>query len=177
MARIKDLKKEQREVRSVLRKINKDLKEDCYAGRFKVLQTGRKTYNDQNGWCDKTFINIDEHRLYGVAGHGYHLWYHSDFYITLIDEEHPERNITDCYDIYEIKAGMFSGGKTLGRDLNNFIIESDFWDKWSNPDYARTHWYSGENLRDMLNTNKAWKSVDDAIAAGIGRWSNNKEDE
>ena len=41
MARIKQLKKIQKEVNKIIRSLNKELKEDCFAGRFKVIQSLR----------------------------------------------------------------------------------------------------------------------------------------
>ena len=80
MARIKQLKKDQIQVRKVLRKRNKVLKEDCFAGRFEYRQIGRKDFNDDG-------------------------WYSSIYKIEFRDNEDPSRNKVGYFDKYEIRRG------------------------------------------------------------------------
>ena len=41
MARIKQLKKRQKQINSIIRTINKEVIDDCFAGRFQILQIDR----------------------------------------------------------------------------------------------------------------------------------------
>ena len=78
MARIKQLKKIQKEVNKIIRSLNKELKEDCFAGRFKVLQT----------------LRIDHH----IEDD----YYTSIYRFTFIDTEQPERNVDKWIDTYSM---------------------------------------------------------------------------
>ena len=45
--------------------------------------------------------------------------------------------------------------------MNNFIVRSDFWDKWRDFDYAKDHWYSGNQLTEMINVcGDKWRSAE-----------------
>ena len=128
MARIKSLKKDQREVRSFIRRFNKQLKDDCFSGRFEVKQVNRITKNLYNGWNDKTFISKDDTTFFGLAGHGNHLWYYADYEIEFVDNECPDRNFKKWFSKNDIVSG-FLGNTSMYGIMNDFIAESDFWEK------------------------------------------------
>lgn len=120
LARIRQLKKDQLQVRKLLRQRNKALKEDCFAGRFEYRQVGRKDFNDDG-------------------------WYSSIYKIEFRDNEDPSRNKVGCFDKYEIRRGW-----DFFNMMNDLIIESDFWDKWrSDQEYRNAHWYTGDQLKEM----------------------------
>lgn len=175
MARIKDLKKEQRKVRRVIRKQNKNLKEDCFAGRFQIRQTNRVSQGLYPGWVDKTYISKDG-KDFGVAGHSYHLWYKAAYEIEFIDNEQPERNYKEWFECWDILNYSFLK-QSLWSHLNEFILSSDFWKKWNDPEYARTHWFSGAQLKEKMKNNKNWLNVDMMIASGSSTRWNKKEDQ
>ena len=121
MARIKQLKKIQKEVNKIIRSLNKELKEDCFAGRFKILQS----------------LRIDHH----IEDD----YYTSIYRFTFIDKEHPERNVDKWIDTYS----MFSFKYELLTFANDCIVESDFWNLWHNDqEYRNNHWYSGKQKEE-----------------------------
>ena len=100
MARIRQLKKDQLQVRKELRRRNKALKEDCFAGRLEYRQIGRKDFNDDG-------------------------WYSSIYKIEFRDNEDPSRNKVGCLGKYEIRRGW-----DFLSMMNDLITGSDFWEKW-----------------------------------------------
>ena len=131
MARIKQLKKTQKEVNKIIRGLNKELKEDCFAGRFEYRQIGRKYFNDDD-------------------------WYSSIYKIEFRDNEDPSRNKVGYYNKYDILYGW-----DFFNMMNDLIIESDFWDKWRDFDYAKDHWYSGKQLTEMVKMcGDKWRSAE-----------------
>lgn len=122
MARIKQLKKRQKQINNIIRTINKEVIDDCFAGRFQILQIDR----------------LDRH----AGGDDY---YSSCYGIRLIDHEQPHRNIEKWYNA----DSLFSFRYSLFDDFNNFIVMSDFWDRWCHDqDYRNDHWYSGKQKEE-----------------------------
>ena len=97
-----------RKVRRVIRKINTDLRKDVFGDRFslQIAQSDIRPYDDNSGW-DAYFL------------------------IEFRDKLQPERNyqywFTPHFIIY---SGFFAGGRHVDTDLNDFIIKSDFWEKY-----------------------------------------------
>ncbi|MDO4501383.1 MAG: hypothetical protein Q4B60_08970 [Erysipelotrichaceae bacterium] len=117
MARIKQLKKSQRRVNHVVRSLNKHIKEDCFAGRFIVLQTGRKDFH----WDDD--------------------YYSSNYEFHFMDLEQPERSFKKWFP----GDSLWSLRHNIYEHMNNLIVESDFWNKWHHDqEYRNNHWYSGK---------------------------------
>ena len=128
---IKQLKKDQLQVRKLLRQRNKVLREDCFAGRFEYRQIGRKYFNDDD-------------------------WYSSIYKIEFRDNEDPSRNKVGYYNKYDILYGW-----DFFNMMNDLIIESDFWDKWRNDqDYRNAHWYTGDQLKEMESFGGIEKDID-----------------
>lgn len=97
-----------RKVRRVIRILNKGLREDVFGDRFslRIAQSNIRPYDDNSGW-DAYFL------------------------IEFRDAAQPERNY--CYWFsphFIIYSGMFAGGRHVDSDLNDFIINSDFWEKY-----------------------------------------------
>lgn len=178
---MKKRRKEQLVVRKHIAKINKQLREDKFAGRFEVKQVGRidKIYNNYVNFYPKT-MTIDE-----VGDPEWHVNY---YLIDVIDNEEPERNghfqvrwsktfglvdvvpldkNSDVY--YRHSAG---GLVSIYEILNTFIIESDFDEKWKSLEYAKTHWYSGKELKETLQwLGPNWESAEKLAKAEPQRFA------
>ena len=97
-----------RRVRSVIRHLNKGLREDVFKDRFwlEVENAHIVPYDDNSGW--------DAH-----------------FYIVFHDRDCPNRDYGYWFEPHFIVySGMFAGGRHVDSDLNDFIINSDFWEKY-----------------------------------------------
>ena len=101
-------KKIGRKVKSTVRRINRGLREDVFGDRFwiEVIDRQIKPWSDNSGW--QAYFRIKFH-----------------------DRENPERDFDGWYDLNSvIYSGFFAGGQHMDSDLNNFICESDFWNKY-----------------------------------------------
>ena len=153
----------------MLRKFNKQLREDYFAGRFELKQIGRIDYSQPNFLVYKpNSFTIDEV--------GDPNWLINIYRIELIDNEEPERNcIYRCryskdFGLVDVQAETIDGRRYVSNAglpniqevLNNFIIESDFSEKSKSLEYARTHWYSGAELEKMVQMlGPEWISADE----------------
>ena len=154
---MKTRRKEQLIVRKHIKQINKQLKEDKFAGRFEIRQVNRidKVYNNYVNFHPET-MTIDE-----IGDPEWHVNY---YVIDIIDNEEPERNghytfrwsksfgLVDAVPFDEKSRGYIktNGLVSVYDILNTFIIESDFDKKWKSLEYANTHWYSGDELKEVL---------------------------
>lgn len=155
------------ETRRMVRKINKQLKEDCFAGRFELRLTGRR----QDYQMANYLIYTPE--LYTINEASDPTWSFSYYEAEVKDNEESERNfkiwfklsenfgLIDCStDNWEAASQYFENGgiNSIWTVMNNFIIKSDFWEKWRDLEYQKTHWYSGEELERMMKfCGKAYK--------------------
>ena len=99
-----------RKVRWAIRTLNESLRDDIFGNRFSVAiaDSSIRPYDDNSGW-DAYFL------------------------IEYRDAEYPERNFQYWYEPhFIITSGLLAGGRHVDSDLNKFIIESDFWDKYEN---------------------------------------------
>ena len=97
-----------RKVRRVIRTLNKSMREDVFGDRFslRIAQTNIVPWEDNSGW-------------------------NAHFLIEFRDAAQPERNYFYWFEPhFIIYSGMFAGGRHVDSDLNNFIVESDFWEKY-----------------------------------------------
>ena len=97
-----------RKVRSVIRKLNKSIHEDVFGDRFsiKIVDSHIVPYDDNSGWD-------------------------AQFLIEFRDADYPERNYQYWFSPHFILySGMFAGGRHVDSDLNDFIVNSDFWEKY-----------------------------------------------
>lgn len=172
-------RKEQLKVRKLLRELNKQLKEDYFAGRFEVKQIGRKDFSQP------AYFPVYCPQCYNIEEAGDPQWNWSLYTIELIDNEEPERNCffefrwSDTFKLcdgrpldekackYYRSFGLFK----LGDAMNEFIIQSDFNKKWKYLEYARTHWFSGDELKEHLRINgSCWASADALAEAKPNRF-------
>lgn len=145
-------------VRRLIKKTNKSLFEDCFAGRFEVRLTGNKRdYQTAN-----YFVYTPE--LFTADEASDPTWQYSYYEAEIRDNEEPERNfkiwfkysdsfgLIDCWtDRWEMRSEYFDNSiSSIWSVINNFIIKSDFWDKWNDIEYKKTHWYSGDNLKETI---------------------------
>lgn len=172
-------RKEQLKIRKMIRHINKQLKEDYFAGRFEIKQTNRKDFAEPN------YINYYPKTL-TIDNAGDPQWNWSIYTIELIDNEEPERNCKYNFRYSEV-FGMIEaipltnegcqyltpgGISPLWEILNNFIVQSDFQEKHRYFDYAKTHWYSGEELERVIrHLGSAWVSPEELIKVRPERFS------
>lgn len=106
---LRSKKKMGRRARNVVRDCNKSMRKDVFGDRFTVVLVDKeiRPFYDNSGW-------------YGA------------FCVEFRDAEAPERNHREWYSYYEmVNNGMFGGGKSLDKDLNDFIVQSDFWTKYA----------------------------------------------
>ena len=97
-----------RRVRRTIRTLNKGLREDVFKDRFwlEVENAHIVPYDDNSGW--------DAH-----------------FYIVFHDRDCPNRDYGYWFEPHFIVySGMFAGGRHVDSDLNDFIVNSDFWEKY-----------------------------------------------
>jgi hypothetical protein len=97
-----------RKVRKCIRYLNQTAREDVFGDRFSVtlLNSDVRPWDDNSGWDAR-------------------------FYVKLHDAEHPERDYAYWYDKHDIiYSGFFAGGRHLDSDFSEFIVRSDFWDKY-----------------------------------------------
>ena len=164
--------KERRIVNRYLKKLNKSLREDCFAGRFVVELIGYKDYQCAN-------YSIYTPELYTIDEVADPTWQYSYYRLRIVDVEEPERSF-DCYAKWSSSLGLINtiaadedsyrkGAKYIDNSgcrhfvwtVSNFIAESDFWQKWRSFDYAKNHWYSGKELKDYMRTlGPWWRSAD-----------------
>lgn len=103
-------KKIRRQVNKIVRMLNRGMRNDVFKDRFSISIKDRqiRPYSDNSGWD-------------------------ANFLIEFCDKEQPERNYSYWFNIHSIVySGMFAGGRHLDSDLNNFIVKSDFWEKYRN---------------------------------------------
>ena len=99
-----------RKVRACVRHINKQLQRDVFGDRFWIEIVGNqiRPWSDNSGWD----------AYFGIAFH---------------DRENPERDFSYWYSPHHIiYSGLFAGGRYMDSDLNDFIVKSDFWEKYRN---------------------------------------------
>ena len=162
--------KEHNKVKKHIRSVNKQLRQDVFSGRFKlVLVDHRNIQEGAYSHHSPTQYTIDD-----VVDP---CWRHSLYLIRFVDTEEPERNVeywakwSDDFGLCDLWRDFWgtidehdyrnSGLSTAQSTMNNFIVRSDFWGKWHEFDYARDHWYSGEQLNDMINIcGDKWKSAE-----------------
>ena len=158
------IQKEQKQVNKILKKLNKQMKEDCFAGRFLVVQTGKKCFSEANYscYCPKLYT-------YNEAADP--CWRYAYYTIRFIDKEEPERNFKAYFSYSKVFGLKYLGNELEGAGkeihpgypsniwmvMNDFIIKSDFWKKWDDPEYKKTHWYSGKQLEDYERFHKNLK--------------------
>lgn len=97
-----------RKVRRVIRILNKQMRKDVFGDRFwlEIRNANIVPYDDNSGW--DAYFNIAFH-----------------------DREHPERDYNYWFSPHFILySGMFAGGRHVDSDLNDFIVNSDFWEKY-----------------------------------------------
>lgn len=97
-----------RKIRRVIRKINANMRKDVFGDRFSLRIAGSNIvpYDDNSGW-DARFL------------------------IEFRDADYPERNYQYWFEPhFIIYSGFFAGGRHVDTDLNDFIIKSDFWEKY-----------------------------------------------
>ena len=97
-----------RKVYRTIRHINKNLREDVFGDRFwlEVTNANIVPYDDNSGWD-------------------------ADFYVVFHDNENHSRDYGYWFNPHNIiYSGMFCGGRYVDSDLNDFIINSDFWEKY-----------------------------------------------
>jgi hypothetical protein len=97
-----------RKVRRVIRRLNKGLREDVFGDRFSVhiIQSNIVPWQDNSGWD-------------------------ANFLIEFRDAAQPERNYAYWFSPhFIIYSGILAGGRHVDSDLNDFIIRSDFWEKY-----------------------------------------------
>lgn len=101
-------RKMSRRTKKAVRNLNKYMRKDVFGDRFTVVLVEKdiRPYYDNSGW-DGAFC------------------------VEFRDAEAPERNHREWYSYHGIvDNGMFCGGKFLDKDLNDFIVNSDFWTKY-----------------------------------------------
>lgn len=97
-----------RKIRRIIRILNKQMREDVFGDRFslRIIGSDIRPYDDNSGW--DAYFNIE-----------------------FLDKEQPDRNYSYWFEPhFIIYSGMFAGGRHVDSDLNDFIVNSDFWDKW-----------------------------------------------
>lgn len=102
-------KKMSRRTRNAVRNLNRYMRKDVFGDRFTVVLVEKdiRPYYDNSGW-------------------------NGAFCVEFRDAEVPERNHREWYSYHGIvDNGMFCGGKFLDKDLNDFIVQSDFWTKYA----------------------------------------------
>lgn len=102
-------KKMSRRTRNAVRNLNRYMRKDVFGDRFTVVLVEKdiRPYYDNSGW-------------------------NGAFCVEFRDAEAPERNHREWYSYHGIvDNGMFCGGKFLDKDLNDFIVQSDFWTKYA----------------------------------------------
>lgn len=173
--------KDQHAVNRYLRKINKQLNEDVFSGRFEVKQVNRKDFQDANYSC---YCPSE----YTIEEASDPCWRYSWYLIKFIDNEEPERNVeywakwSDRFGLCDLHRDFFgnvgvpdyrgwSGLSTVPGTMSNFIVKSDFWDLWNNFNYAKTHWYSGKELDNMMRIcGPEWESAETLAEARPDRF-------
>ena len=101
-------RKIQRKVRACVRHINKKMRADIFGDRFWIEISGQeiRPWSDNSGW---------------------HAW----FKIAFHDNEQPDRDFEKWYwGRSVLYSGLFAGGDHMDTDLNDFIVKSDFWEKY-----------------------------------------------
>ncbi len=105
---VRSKKKLKRKIYRTIRHINKGLRNDVFKDRFWVEVTGSRIvpWDDSSGW-------------------------NAHFLISFHDRENPNRDYSSWFDPhFIIYSGFFAGGDHVDTDLNEFIIRSDFWEKY-----------------------------------------------
>ena len=99
-----------RKIRRVVRVLNKRMREDVFKDRFwiEIIQSDIRPWEDNSGWDAR-------------------------FRIAFHDNKNHERDFARWYEPYFIiYSGMFACGNHVDSDLNDFIVNSDFWEKYHN---------------------------------------------
>ena len=97
-----------RKVRATVRHINRNLRKDVFRERFwiEIVEQHIRPWSDNSGW-------------------------ESYFRIAFHDRENPERDYDYWFEPhFIIYSGLFAGGRHMDGDLNDFIVKSDFWEKY-----------------------------------------------
>ena len=97
-----------RKVRRAIRILNKHLREDIFGNRFSLeIETADiRPWDDNSGW-------------------------NAHFLIKFKDAAHPERNYSYWFSPhFIIYSGLFAGGRHVDTEMNDFIINSDFWKEY-----------------------------------------------
>lgn len=161
------IQKDQKKVNKILRQVNKQLKEDCFAGRFSVRQLGKICYSQANYLCYCP-------QLYTYSEAEDPCWRYANYTIEFVDAEEPERNFKAYFSYSKVFGLKYLGNELEGAGkeihpnypsniwmvMNDFIIKSDFWKKWDDPEYKKTHWYSGKQLENYERFHKNLKKQD-----------------
>ena len=164
-------RKEHNKVKKHINAINNYLYDDVFSGRFKLVQVDRRDIQEGAYLCYSP-----EHFTIDDASDP--CWRHSIYLIRFVDTEEPERNVeywakwSDSFGLCDLRRDFWDnlgkpnycdnlGLSTAQSVMNNFIVRSDFWDKWRDFDYAKDHWYSGKQLTEMINVcGDKWKSAE-----------------
>lgn len=163
MGRKKTLHKEWLKAKRFTKKLNKQLKEDVFEGRFQLVLTGNKKDFSQSNYG----IYVPE--LLTAENAGDPTWQYSVYEVRLEDTEQQERSFafwceySDTFGLINCSPADvenqekmqkysqgFSGIRSAVTLVNNFIVYSDFWEQWKNPEYKKNHWYSGEQLKRAI---------------------------
>ena len=142
--------------------------DNSYYGMAKAALDKQNKYMYEDVFKNRFKYRIKEYRYNEYEP------YYSLFCVEFIDEEEPERNKEDWFDFHNIIWGGFGACKNAWQVMNNFIIYSDFWKKWHNDyNYAKNHWYSGEQLKDMMDhCGEEWLTPETLAKARPDRWPN-----
>lgn len=95
-----------RRARAAVRTLNKSLREDVFKDRFSARIVARRDYR------------YEDHS--GVL---------SFYAVEFLDKEEPQRNMKKRYSQHNITVASAGYERTLWRDMNDFIVTSDFWRK------------------------------------------------
>jgi len=126
----KELKRAQQKINRFIHSMNRNLYEDVFKNRFSIHQVSRQDLCECGGFH---FSN----------------WCRSAYLIEFRDNEEPERDYSKWFDCWDVSGPWLSSGSVTS-NLNTFIIESDFWEKWrTDEEYKKNHWYSGEQLKQF----------------------------
>lgn len=97
-----------RKVKRTVRHFNRGLRKDIFGDRFSVVikDTSVRCWSDHSGWF-------------------------ASFLLEFRDAENPARNYVYWFDYHNIiYSGLFCGGRYMDSDMNDFIVNSDFWEKY-----------------------------------------------
>ena len=98
-----------RNVRSTIKSLNDGLRQDVFGDRFhlEIVKTVIEPFKDNSG-------------------------FNAVFWIEFQDRVQPSRNYTYPFDEDNIiYSGFFAGGYHVDTSLNNFIVNSNFWETYN----------------------------------------------